>query len=217
MDDRFNTASGWVLFSGIVALGGAIVSGMYFEADKPHFVEQSGGGYWVEDTSESTTEEAVVDIGKIWEEVSVEDGAQQAAARCGTCHTFTQGGANGQGPNLYGMLGQPIGKHAGFNYSSAVAEHGGTWTIEAMNSWLLAPKKFIPGTSMGFAGLKDDASRIAIIKYMNGLGSNLTPPAPLPEEATEEVVEDTPVVTETEDTPEAEAPVATDQAAVDNS
>lgn len=185
MDDRFNTAAGWVLFSGIVALGASIVSGMYYEADRPHHVEQ--GGYPIEDLDASAEgAEEVVDIGAIWEEVSIADGEQQATARCGTCHTFNQGGPNGQGPNLYAVLGTQIGKHApGFNYSSAMAEHGGTWTIEAMDAWLTAPRQFIPGTTMSFAGLKDDPSRIAIIKYLNSLGSNLTPPAPLPEEGAE--------------------------------
>ena len=36
MDDRFNTAAGWTLFAGIVALGLSSVSGKYFGADKPH-------------------------------------------------------------------------------------------------------------------------------------------------------------------------------------
>ncbi len=222
MDDRFNTAAGWVLFSGIVALGGAIVSGMHYEAGEPHHVEEGHGGYPIEDLDAGAEgEEAVLDIGKVWEEVTIEDGQQQAAARCGTCHTFEQGGGALQGPNLYGVVGSTIGAHApGFSYSSALSGKGGTWTIEAMNEWLLAPKAFVPGTTMGFAGLKDDASRIAIIKYVNSMGSNLTPPAPLPEEAEEapegEEGADAAVETETEDTPEAEAPVATDQAATAN-
>ena len=219
MDDRFNTAAGWVLFSGIVALGGAIASGMHFEAGEPHHIEEGHGGYPIEDLDASAADaETVLDIGKIWEEVTVEDGQQQAVARCGTCHTFDQGGATGQGPNLYGVMGKPIGQHAaGFAYSSALAGKGGTWTIEAMNEWLLAPKSFVPGTTMGFAGLKDDAARIAIIKYVNSMGSNLTPPAPLPEEAEAAPEgEDAAVETETEGTPEAEAAVATDRPATAN-
>ena len=42
MQDRFNTAAGWVLFSGIVALGLSSVSAKYFTADKPHRPEQMG-------------------------------------------------------------------------------------------------------------------------------------------------------------------------------
>ena len=44
---------------------------------------------------------------------------------CGT-HTITQGGANGIGPNLYGVLGRAIGKGAaGFAYSPDLTAVGG--------------------------------------------------------------------------------------------
>lgn len=181
MDDRFNTTAGWVLFAGIVGLGASIASGMYYQADKPHAVE--AGGYPIADVDAAAVEEDVVDLGTILAGADLAMGEQQAAARCGTCHTFNQGGANGTGPNLYGVLGQPLGAVAGFNYSSALMEKGGTWTFEAMNEWLLAPKQYISGTTMGFAGLKDDAARASIIMYMNSLGSNLTPPAPAAPEA----------------------------------
>ena len=39
MDDRFNTIAGWVLFAGIVALGGSIVAGESFHGERP---EQMG-------------------------------------------------------------------------------------------------------------------------------------------------------------------------------
>ena len=42
MDDKFNTAAGWVLFAGIVALGSSIASGMYFHADRPESPEEPG-------------------------------------------------------------------------------------------------------------------------------------------------------------------------------
>ncbi|WP_324261563.1 c-type cytochrome [Altererythrobacter sp. H2] len=178
MDDRFNTAAGWALFAGIVGLGASIASGMYFEAGNPHSVE--AGGYPIEDVDGGADAgEAVVDLGTILASADVALGEQQAAARCGNCHTFNQGGANGTGPNLYGVMGLPIGKHAaGFNYSADLSGKGGNWTWEAMNSWLLAPKQFAAGTTMGFAGLKDDNARASIILYLNSLGSNLPLPAP---------------------------------------
>ncbi len=183
MDDRFNTAAGWVLFAGIVGLGASIGSGLYYHAGKPEPVEQ--GGYPIEDLDAGAGgSESTVDLGTILAAADLAAGEQQAQARCGTCHTFNQGGANGTGPNLYGIMGKPIGKSvAGFKYSSALAEKGGTWTFEAMNEWLLAPKAFVAGTTMGFAGLKDDAARASIIMYLNSLGSNLTPPAPQAAEA----------------------------------
>lgn len=184
MDDRFNTAAGWALFAGIVGLGASIASGMYFKADEPHAVEK--GGYPIEDADGGAEGGAAkaIDIGTLLTMGDVATGQQQAAARCGNCHTFDQGGKNGTGPNLYGIMGLPIGKHAaGFKYSAAIVEKGGNWDFESMNQWLLAPKQFIPGTTMGFAGLKDDAARASIILYLNSLGSNLPLPAPAAAEA----------------------------------
>lgn len=181
MDDRFNTAAGWALFAGIVGLGASIASGMYFQADEPHEVEQ--GGYPIEDADGGAEDggAAAIDIGTLMTMGDVATGQQQAAARCGNCHTFDQGGKNGTGPNLYGIMGLPIGKHAaGFNYSADLSSKGGNWDFESMNQWLLAPKQFVPGTTMGFAGLKDDAARASIILYLNSLGSNLPLPAPAP-------------------------------------
>ena len=39
MDDRFNTAAGWVLGAAIVALGASIASGMFFHADSGELPE----------------------------------------------------------------------------------------------------------------------------------------------------------------------------------
>lgn len=183
MDDRFNTAAGWALFAGIVGLGSTIASGMYFEADNPHHVEK--GGYPIEDLDGGEGgETAAADLGTILAAGDVALGQQQATARCGTCHTFTPGGANGTGPNLHGVMGQPIGKHAaGFKYSADLSGKGGTWDFASMNQWLLAPKQFVPGTTMGFAGLKDDNARASIMLYLNSLGSNLPLPAPKAAEA----------------------------------
>lgn len=183
MDDRFNTAAGWALFAGIVGLGASIASGMYFQADEPHEVE--AGGYPIADADGGgEAEAAAVDLGTILAAADVATGEQQAAARCGNCHTFNQGGANGTGPNLYGVMGLPIGKHAaGFKYSADLSGKGGNWDFESMNAWLLAPKQFAPGTTMGFAGLKDDNARASIILYLNSLGSNLPLPAPKAAEA----------------------------------
>ena len=42
MNDRFNTIAGWVLFAGIVALGGSILSSELFKSHEVH------GGYPIE-------------------------------------------------------------------------------------------------------------------------------------------------------------------------
>ena len=54
MDDRNNTIAGWVLFAGIVALGGTILTGEIFHGDRPEEM-----GYPIEGVElESTAEEA---------------------------------------------------------------------------------------------------------------------------------------------------------------
>src|ERR1700734_2842544 len=57
--------------------------------------------------------------------------------QCAACHTVTQGGANGVGPNLYNVLGRPMFAASGFSFSSAAkAKAQGNWDYAKMNDWL---------------------------------------------------------------------------------
>ena len=175
MDNRFNTIAGWTLFGGIVALGLSSLSSHYFQADKHRPPEKMGYAIeGVEEEGEGGKETPLPVL------LAAADPAKGKAlfAKCMACHTDTQGGANGIGPNLYGVLGEAIAAgRGGYAFSDALKSHGGNWTFENMNAWLTSPKKFADGTKMSFAGLSKAEDRANLIVYLNSLGSNLPLPA----------------------------------------
>ena len=96
--------------------------------------------------------------------------------KCTSCHTGDKGGANKAGPNLFGLVERPVASHEGFGYSAAMKDfsQGGsvTWTFENLNHFLTAPKKFIAGTAMGFAGIKKEDERANLIAYLRTLSDS---------------------------------------------
>ena len=176
MDDRFNTTAGWALFSGIVALGLATISGHYFSADKPHRPHEMG--YEIEGVVEEGGGEKAVPLATLLAEADPARG-KAIFAKCTSCHTIEAGGANGLGPNLHEIVGDSIATgRGGFAFSDALKSHGGKWTFENLNEWLTSPKAFAPGTKMTFAGLGKPEDRAAMIVYLNSEGSNLPLPPP---------------------------------------
>ena len=103
------------------------------------------------------------------------DNGQRVARRCAACHTFDSGGPNRVGPNLWGVVGRDKAAVDGFRYSSAMAEHGGSWTLENLIAYLQDPRGQVPGTSMIFAGIRDDGDLADLIAYMNAQSDNPLP------------------------------------------
>jgi cytochrome c len=183
MTDRFNTIAGWTLFSGIVALGFSVLSSHYFLADKPHRPHEMG--YPIAGAVEEGGADAAPDLGTL---LAAADPAKGEAifAKCMSCHSIEQGGANGIGPDLYGVVGKPIGKHAaGFAYSDVIANHGGEWSYQNLFEWLHSPKAFAPGTKMSFAGLSSPEDRANVIAYLKANGGGPDYPAPVAPPAAE--------------------------------
>lgn len=175
MEDRFNTIAGWTLFSGIVALGLSSLSGHFFKADKEHRPEKMG--YEIAGVVSSEGGEKAVPIETLLASADIAKG-EAVFKKCASCHTINAGGANGIGPNLHGVVGAAIGKHApGFAYSSDLAGHGGNWDWTNLDHWLISPKKFAAGTKMSFAGLSNPEERANLMAYLNSQGSNLPLPA----------------------------------------
>ena len=174
MDNRTNTIAGWVLAGCGLALGVSIVGGMVFHGERPEKM-----GYAIEGVEEEGAgggEAAAVPIAALLPAADAGKGAE-VFKKCASCHTINAGGGAGIGPNLYAVLGKPLGHQAGFPYSDALKGVGGNWDWDKMNAWLTSPRKFAAGTKMSFAGLSNAQDRANVILYLNGQGSNLPLPA----------------------------------------
>lgn len=144
-------------------------------------------GYFVNAPEEAAAGAAEVALAPDWGTVlpTADLAAGEAAfARCKACHSIDAGGANGIGPNLYGIAGRATASHAGFAYSDAMTAHRGTnptWTLDEMDLFITAPGRHVPGTKMSFAGIRDTATRVNLIAWLRSQGSTgMAVPAPDP-------------------------------------
>jgi len=130
--------------------------------------------------------EAPPDLGTLLAAASAQAGERRSAL-CKSCHTFEQGGASGNGPNLWNIVGGSVANVAGFNYSGALKELGGVWSYERLDGYLKDSQAYAPGTAMVQRFARDN-QRADLLAYLQTLSSNpVAFPAPVvAEEATGE-------------------------------
>lgn len=90
-------------------------------------------------------------------------------SKCSDCHEVGASAKNKAGPVLNNILEAKAGSKAGFNYSQAMrisGEKGLVWNESALDGYLKKPRKFIPGTTTGFSGLRSKSARADIIAYL---------------------------------------------------
>lgn len=122
---------------------------------------------------------AVLDMAAVMSVANPEAG-KQVFTKCAVCHTAAKNEPNKVGPNLWGIVGAHTARHTEFSYSQAMQNHskeGGKWGFEELYRYLYAPKQYIPGTKMAFAGIKNDADRANLIAYLRTMADS---PLPLP-------------------------------------
>lgn len=110
-------------------------------------------------------EEKPIDIAALLKSANVDNGAK-IFKKCASCHTIGKGEAAKVGPNLFGIVARKKAATSGFAYSVGLKAKGGVWDIESINQMITKPKDFIPGTKMGFPGLKKPQDRADVIFYL---------------------------------------------------
>jgi len=177
----FNKYAGAVLGVAFVIAGLVQLSGGVFSQEKV-----AKPGFKVEVAADTGGGAAVPDVPPDWGTVlkTADPAAGEAIfAKCKSCHNADNGGANGTGPNLWGVVGRAPGSHPGFAYSDgmkAFAAKQPIWDYEHIYEFVKGPQAYINGTKMTFVGLKQPQDRINVIAYLHAQGSTLPIPAPNP-------------------------------------
>jgi cytochrome c len=105
--------------------------------------------------------------------------AQDAAAgqrvfnQCRACHSIEQGGRNGVGPNIHGVVGRKAGSIEGFRYSASMREKaagGLAWDEDTLRAYLANPKAVVPAGSMSYPGLRNEQQLNDLIAYLKANG-----------------------------------------------
>lgn len=85
-------------------------------------------------------------------------------ARCIGCHAIER---NRVGPRHAGLFGRAAGGLPDFSYSEAMRASGLVWDAATLDRFIENPRAVVPGTKMGFAGIKDAADRADLIAYLS--------------------------------------------------
>lgn len=83
--------------------------------------------------------------------------------RCIACHSLS---FNRTGPKHCGIFGRKAGTVQDFEYSDAMRNSNIVWNSTTLDTFLKAPLKNVPGTIMGYAGVKNEKDRADLIAYL---------------------------------------------------
>jgi len=84
-------------------------------------------------------------------------------ARCLACHALAH---DRTGPRHCGLVGRRAGAIPDFPYSDAMKGSALVWDAKTLDRFLENPARTVPGTTMGYAGVKDQKERADLIAYL---------------------------------------------------
>ncbi|MEX6508783.1 c-type cytochrome [Jiella sp. M17.18] len=182
-----NKIFGAVLGTVFVLFGGSLLAEGLFSSEapeKPGFEiavaePQQGGGTEQKAAAEDPP------VAALLQNADVKEG-QTIFKKCQACHSGEKGGPNKVGPHLWGVVDRPVASVSDFSYSAGMKKFSDNgqkkWTYDHIYHFIKAPKDYVPGTAMGFAGLKDPQQRADVIAYLRTLNDNPPPLPPPPAE-----------------------------------
>jgi cytochrome c len=89
-------------------------------------------------------------------------------SRCAACHSLAR---DRTGPRHCGLFGRRAGSVPGFDYSAAMRRSGIVWDARSLDRFLADPLATVPGTTMGYAGVKDAQERTDLVAYLRRAGA----------------------------------------------
>ena len=100
----------------------------------------------------------------------------QVFRACMACHSVAEG-EHLTGPSLAHIWNHKSATVPGFQrYSDALKRANVSWDEATLDRWLTNPEAFAPGTSMTFAGLKEQKDRLDVAAYLRALAEKKAPP-----------------------------------------
>ena len=88
---------------------------------------------------------------------------EQVYQRCIACHSLER---NRSGPKHCGLFGRRAGSLPGYAFSPAMRKSDIVWDVDSLDRFLANPLKALPGTKMGYDGVKDTEERANLIAYL---------------------------------------------------
>ena len=95
---------------------------------------------------------------------------EELFSQCAACHAIGEGAANGVGPALNHVFGRQAAVGEDFAYSDAMKAKGEIdnllWDEKSLYIFLAGPQRYVPGTIMGFAGLRTEKELNDLLAYL---------------------------------------------------